>query len=175
MNRPDNARPVGPAASHRITPLSHCPLSTRIVAVSDSRRSHGEALSTRRTTGTPTRRSAGTRSDAAGPRPPEAPQAVLLVVLVVALEPLDVAVALVGQHVGGDAVEEPAVVGDHDFTNAGGAQDRQCISRAPISNSMSMDPKIQAICPDPGIRPVTGQIRLIRSLLVRIVLRSGGE
>ena len=40
----------------------------------------------------------------------EAARAVRLVVLVVALEPLDVAVALEGEDVGGDAVEEPAVV-----------------------------------------------------------------
>src|SRR5215470_9135533 len=39
---------------------------------------------------------------------------VLLVVLVVALEPLDVAIALEGEDVGGDAVEEPAVVADDD-------------------------------------------------------------
>src|SRR5712671_8081588 len=37
-----------------------------------------------------------------------------LVVLEVALEPFDVAVALEGQHVGRDAVEEPAVVADDD-------------------------------------------------------------
>src|SRR5450759_1192402 len=34
------------------------------------------------------------------------------VVLEVALEPLHVAVALEGEHVGGDAVEEPAVMAD---------------------------------------------------------------
>ena len=39
--------------------------------------------------------------------------AILLVILVVALEPLDVAVAFEGQDVGRDAVEEPAVVGNH--------------------------------------------------------------
>src|SRR5689334_1535995 len=38
--------------------------------------------------------------------------AVRLVVLVVALEPDHPAVALEGQHVGGDAVQEPAVVAD---------------------------------------------------------------
>src|SRR5689334_8135188 len=35
-----------------------------------------------------------------------------LVVLEVALEPLDMAVALEGEHVGRDAVEEPAIVAD---------------------------------------------------------------
>ena len=38
--------------------------------------------------------------------------AVLLVGLEVALEPRDLAVALEGEDVGGDAVEEPAIVGD---------------------------------------------------------------
>src|SRR5271169_2191504 len=37
---------------------------------------------------------------------------VLLIVLEVAFEPFDMAVAFEGQHVGGDAVEEPAVVAD---------------------------------------------------------------
>ena len=37
-----------------------------------------------------------------------------LVILEVALEPFDVAVALEGEDVGGDAVEEPAVVADDD-------------------------------------------------------------
>ena len=37
-----------------------------------------------------------------------------LVVLEVALEPLDVAVALERQNVRGDAVEEPAIVADDD-------------------------------------------------------------
>ena len=36
-----------------------------------------------------------------------------LVVAEVALEPADLGVALEGEHVGGDAVEEPAVVADH--------------------------------------------------------------
>jgi hypothetical protein len=44
----------------------------------------------------------------------EAAAAVGLVVLVVAREPLDVAVALEREDVGGDPVEEPAVVRDHD-------------------------------------------------------------
>ena len=48
---------------------------------------------------------------------------VRLVVLVVALEPDDLAVALEGQDVGGDAVEEPAVVAD-DHGAAGEAQQR---------------------------------------------------
>lgn len=37
---------------------------------------------------------------------------VLFVVLEIALEPFDMAVAFEGQHVGGEAVEEHAVVGD---------------------------------------------------------------
>src|SRR6266849_9345286 len=44
----------------------------------------------------------------------EPPLLVLLVVLKIALEPFDVALALEGEHVGGDAVEEPAVVADDD-------------------------------------------------------------
>src|SRR5262249_42014379 len=44
----------------------------------------------------------------------EAALAVGLVVLVVALEPDDLAVALEREHVRRDAVEEPAVVADHD-------------------------------------------------------------
>src|SRR5262245_8833752 len=42
----------------------------------------------------------------------EAALLVFLVVLEVALEPLDMTVALEGEHVGRDAVEEPAVVTD---------------------------------------------------------------
>ena len=42
------------------------------------------------------------------------PHLVGLVVLEVALEPFDMAVALEGEHVGRDAVEEPAVVADDD-------------------------------------------------------------
>src|SRR6266568_1603539 len=44
----------------------------------------------------------------------EPPLLVLLVILEIALEPFDVALALERQHVGGDAVEEPAVVADDD-------------------------------------------------------------
>src|SRR4029453_1095331 len=44
----------------------------------------------------------------------EAPDLVGLVVGEVALEPGDPAVALEGEHVGGDPVQEPAVVADHD-------------------------------------------------------------
>src|SRR5439155_19648538 len=44
----------------------------------------------------------------------EAAAAVGFVVLVVALEPDDAALALEGEDVGGDAVEEPAVVADDD-------------------------------------------------------------
>src|SRR5262245_56398652 len=54
---------------------------------------------------------------------PEAPFAVGLVVLVVALEPHHLAVALEREDVGGDAVEEPAVVADDDHA-AGEAQQR---------------------------------------------------
>src|SRR5215813_1610567 len=43
---------------------------------------------------------------------PQSALLVFLVVLKVALEPFDVAVVLEGQDVGGDAVEEPAVVAD---------------------------------------------------------------
>src|SRR5690606_34479649 len=43
----------------------------------------------------------------------EAALLVLLVGLEVALEPFDVAVALEGEDVGGEAVQEPAVVADH--------------------------------------------------------------
>ena len=41
---------------------------------------------------------------------PEAALLVLLVIGEIALEPLDVAVALEGEDVGGDAVEEQAIV-----------------------------------------------------------------
>ncbi len=44
----------------------------------------------------------------------EAPLLVFLVVREIALEPLDMAVSLERQHVGGDAVEEEAVVADDD-------------------------------------------------------------
>jgi hypothetical protein len=44
----------------------------------------------------------------------EAALLVFLVLAVVALEELDVRVALEGEDVGGDAVEEPAVVADHE-------------------------------------------------------------
>src|SRR6185369_1034474 len=44
----------------------------------------------------------------------EPPHLVLLVVLEVALEPFDMAVAFEGQDMRGDAVEEPAVVADDD-------------------------------------------------------------
>ena len=57
----------------------------------------------------------------------QAALAVRLVVLVVALEPFDVAVALEGQDVGRDAVQEPAIVAD-DHGAAGEAVQRlfQC-------------------------------------------------
>ena len=48
----------------------------------------------------------------------EAALAVGFVVLVVAFEPLDLALALEGEHVGGDAIEEPPVVAD-DHRTAG--------------------------------------------------------
>src|ERR1700722_15252574 len=44
----------------------------------------------------------------------QAPLLVFLVFLEVALEPFDVAVAFEGQHVGGDAVEKPAIMADDD-------------------------------------------------------------
>src|SRR5690606_27075375 len=44
----------------------------------------------------------------------EAALLVVLVLAVVALEELHVRVALEGEDVGGDAVQEPAVVGDHE-------------------------------------------------------------
>src|SRR4051794_39722733 len=44
----------------------------------------------------------------------EAPLLVLLVIGEIALEPLDVALALEGEDVGRDAVQEPAVVADDD-------------------------------------------------------------
>ena len=53
---------------------------------------------------------------------------VRLVVLVVALEPDDLAVALEGQHVRGDAVEEPAVVADDH--RAAGEVDERLLERA---------------------------------------------
>ena len=45
---------------------------------------------------------------------PQPPHLVFLVVLEVALEPFDVAVAFERQNVSGDAVEEPAIVADDD-------------------------------------------------------------
>ena len=51
----------------------------------------------------------------------EPPAAVGFVILVVALEPDDLAVALEGEDVGGDAIQEPPVVADHDGA-AGEAQ-----------------------------------------------------
>src|SRR5688572_672698 len=45
---------------------------------------------------------------------PEAALLVLLVVLEIALEPFHVAVALEGQNVGRNAVEEPAIMADDD-------------------------------------------------------------
>src|SRR5262245_44570389 len=44
----------------------------------------------------------------------EPPHLVGLVVLEVALEPLDVAVALEGEHVGRNPIQEPAIVADDD-------------------------------------------------------------
>ena len=51
-----------------------------------------------------------------------------LVVLVVALEPDHLAVALEGEDVGGDAVEEPAVVADHH--RAAGEGQQRLLERA---------------------------------------------
>ena len=58
----------------------------------------------------------------------EASLLVHLVVLEVAFEPLDVAVAFEGQDVGGDAVEEPAVVRDDD--RAAGEVEQRLFERA---------------------------------------------
>ena len=44
----------------------------------------------------------------------QAPLLVHLIVLEIALEPFDMAVVLEGEDVGGDAVEEPAVMADDD-------------------------------------------------------------
>ena len=71
------------------------------------------------------------------PRPPllasnyvraEPPLAIGLVVLVVAFEPDDLAVALEGQHVRGDAIEEPAIVADDD--GAAGEVEQRLLERA---------------------------------------------
>ena len=51
-----------------------------------------------------------------------------LVVLVVAFEPHDLAVALEGEHVRGDAVEEPAIVADDD--GAAGEVEQRLLERA---------------------------------------------
>ena len=48
----------------------------------------------------------------------EATHLVLLIVLEIAFEPFDVAVALERQDVGGDAIEKPAIVAD-DYRAAG--------------------------------------------------------
>ena len=45
---------------------------------------------------------------------PEAAHLVFLIVLEVAFEPFDMAVAFEGQDVRGDAIEEPAIVADDD-------------------------------------------------------------
>ena len=49
---------------------------------------------------------------------PEALLAIHFVVLVVALEPLDVTVGFERQDVRRDAIEEPAIMRDHDFPSA---------------------------------------------------------
>src|SRR5688572_26410374 len=54
--------------------------------------------------------------------------AVLFVSLVVALEPHGFAVTLEGEDVGGDAVEEPAIVGDHH--GATGERQQRLFERA---------------------------------------------
>ena len=59
---------------------------------------------------------------------PEPAVPVGLVVLVVALEPDHLAVALEGEHVRGDAVEEPAVVADDD--HAAGEVEQRVLERA---------------------------------------------
>jgi len=60
------------------------------------------------------------RDDGVGPQPPHL---VRLVVLEIALEPFDVAVALERQNVRRDAVEEEAIVADDD----GAAGETECI------------------------------------------------
>ena len=59
---------------------------------------------------------------------PEAAPPVRLVVLVVALEPHHLGVALEGEDVRGDAIEEPAVVADHD--GAAGELEERVLERA---------------------------------------------
>ena len=54
---------------------------------------------------------------------PQPPLLVFLVIGEVALEPLDMAVVLEGEHVGGDAVEEKAIVAD-DHGAAGEVEQR---------------------------------------------------
>jgi len=49
-------------------------------------------------------------------RGPEATMAVGFVILVIPLEPHDLALSLEREHVRGDAVEEPAIVADDDNT-----------------------------------------------------------
>src|SRR5688572_23200515 len=58
----------------------------------------------------------------------QAAPAIRLVVLIVALEPDDAAVALEGEHVRGNAVEEPAIVADHH--RAAGVVEERLLERA---------------------------------------------
>src|SRR5918993_3647160 len=59
---------------------------------------------------------------------PEAPLPIGFVVLVVALEPHHLAVPFEGEHVRRDAVEEPAIVADHD--GAAGEREQRLLQRA---------------------------------------------
>jgi hypothetical protein len=112
MSGPDDVPPVVPL----VVPLNHCalPPCTRSVGESESKVSHAYALNARH------------RETKSSVDPPvldpmrlirlrtHLPLAILLVVLVVALEPLDVAVTLEGEDVGRDTVEEPAIMGDDE-------------------------------------------------------------
>ena len=59
---------------------------------------------------------------------PQPPLLVFLVVGEVALEPFDMALAFEGEHVGGDAVQEEAVVADDD--GAAGEVEQRLSQRA---------------------------------------------
>ena len=87
----------------------------------------GTRISGRRRQFNPVRAACSACGGAARPRRPAAP-AVRFVVFVVSFEPDRPALALEGQHVGGDAVEEPAVVADHH--RASGEGDERVLERA---------------------------------------------
>src|SRR5438552_5447705 len=85
-------KPIGPArtASSRISVQSTCRSLSRELLVFDALRHHRILA--------------------------EAALLVFLVILEIAFEPFDMAVALEGEHVGGEAVEEHAVMADDDGT-----------------------------------------------------------